>query len=66
MYSEITARITAFLRGLWSNGALAGETPNEAFAVRCDKELNAGAKKGEVYAEVGWAKISSRIYLHYC
>jgi hypothetical protein len=56
MYSEITARITAFLRGLWSNGALAGETPNEAFAVRCDKELNAGAKKGEVYAEVGWAK----------
>lgn len=56
MYSEITARITAFLRELWSNGALAGETPNEAFAVRCDKELNADAKKGEVYAEVGWAK----------
>lgn len=56
MYSEITARITAFLRGLWSNEALAGETPNEAFTVRCDKELNAGAKKGEVYAEVGWAK----------
>ena len=56
MYSEITARITAFLRELWSKGALAGETPNEAFAVRCDKELNAGAKKGEVYAEVGWAK----------
>lgn len=56
MYSEITARITAFLRGLWSNGALAGETPNEAFSVRCDKELNVGAKKGEVYAEVGWAK----------
>lgn len=56
MYSEITARITAFLRGLWSNGALAGETPNEAFTVRCDKELNADAKKGEVYAEVGWAK----------
>lgn len=56
MYSEITARITAFLRELWANGALAGETPNEAFAVRCDKELNADAKKGEVYAEVGWAK----------
>lgn len=56
MYSEITARITAFLRELWSKGALAGETPNEAFSVRCDKELNAGAKKGEVYAEVGWAK----------
>lgn len=56
MYSEITARITAFLRGLWSKGALAGETPNEAFSVRCDKELNVDAKKGEVYAEVGWAK----------
>ena len=56
MYSEITARITAFLRELWSKGALAGETPNEAFTVRCDKELNADAKKGEVYAEVGWAK----------
>lgn len=56
MYSEITARITAFLRELWSNGALAGETANEAFAVRCDKELNVDAKKGEVYAEVGWAK----------
>lgn len=56
MYSEITARITAFLRDLWSKGALAGETPNEAFSVRCDKELNADAKKGEVYAEVGWAK----------
>lgn len=56
MYSEITARITAFLRELWSKGALAGETPNEAFSVRCDKELNADAKKGEVYAEVGWAK----------
>lgn len=56
MYSEITARITAFLRELWSNGALAGETANEAFVVRCDKELNADAPKGEVYAEVGWAK----------
>lgn len=56
MYSEITARITAFLRELWSKGALAGETANEAFAVRCDKELNADAPKGEVYAEVGWAK----------
>lgn len=56
MYSEITARITAFLRELWSKGALAGETPNEAFSVRCDKELNVDAKKGEVYAEVGWAK----------
>lgn len=56
MYSEITARITAFLRELWSKGALAGETADEAFAVRCDKELNANAKKGEVYVEVGWAK----------
>lgn len=56
MYSEITARITAFLRELWAKGALAGETVNEAFKVRCDKTLNADAKKGEVFAEVGWAK----------
>lgn len=56
MYSEISARISAFLRELWTKGALAGETTEEAYVVKCDKDTNVDAKKGEVYAEVGWAK----------
>lgn len=33
----IRLSITAFLRTVWHNGALAGVTPDEAFFVRCDR-----------------------------
>jgi phage tail sheath protein FI len=36
-WTAIRLSITAFLRTVWRNGALAGVTPDEAFFVKCDR-----------------------------
>jgi hypothetical protein len=40
LWKSIRRDITAFLTGLWRNGALMGRTPQEAFFVKCDEETN--------------------------
>lgn len=40
LWKKITRNITAFLLNIWKSGALFGNTPEEAFYVRCDDELN--------------------------
>ena len=57
MWKKITRNITAFLLNLWRSGALFGSTPEEAFYVRCDDELNPpeSIDAGYVVCEIGLA-----------
>ena len=40
LWQRIRRTITAFLLGVWRDGALFGATPEEAFYVKCDAETN--------------------------
>lgn len=40
LWQQIRRDVRAFLMLLWSSGALAGTTPDEAFFVQCDRETN--------------------------
>jgi uncharacterized protein len=40
LWKSIRRDISAFLTGLWRDGALMGRTPEEAFFVKCDEETN--------------------------
>ena len=57
MYSKYLYNITAFLLNIWKSGALFGDSPEEAFYVRCDEELNPpeNIDNGVLTFEVGLA-----------
>ena len=57
LWKKITRNITAFLLNVWRSGALFGDTPEEAFYVRCDDELNPpeSIDAGYVVCEIGLA-----------
>ena len=57
LHEQLRATITAFLTQSWRAGALQGDTPAQAFSVRCDEQLNdEGARsRREVVVEVGLA-----------
>jgi uncharacterized protein len=57
LWGKIRLNITAFLRNVWRSGALFGETPEEAFYVKCDAELNPPDVRdlGMVVTEIGVA-----------
>ncbi|MBN2545147.1 MAG: phage tail sheath family protein [Spirochaetes bacterium] len=57
LWKKIVRNITAFLLLLWKDKALFGNTPEEAFFVRCDDELNPpeSIDAGYVICEVGLA-----------
>jgi hypothetical protein len=38
LWTELRARVAEFLRGVWESGALGGQTPEEAFFVRCGRD----------------------------
>ncbi|MBS0643113.1 MAG: phage tail sheath subtilisin-like domain-containing protein [Proteobacteria bacterium] len=40
LWEQIRTNIDAFMRGLFRQGAFQGATPDEAFAVQCDRETN--------------------------
>jgi phage tail sheath protein FI len=55
--ARLQATVTAFLHGWWRAGALLGDSPSQAFYVRCDgapKDGETGAP-GDVVLEVGLA-----------
>lgn len=58
LWSSLTAQVKAFLYNLWVDGALFGTTPEEAYFVKCDEELNSQEVRdaGKVIVEVGYAK----------
>jgi phage tail sheath protein FI len=57
LWKQITRNLTAFCLRLWKEGALFGDSPEEAFFVRCDDELNPpeSIDAGYVVCEVGIA-----------
>ena len=58
LWGSLTAQVKAFLYNLWVDGALFGTTPEEAYFVKCDEELNSQEVRdaGKVIIEVGYAK----------
>jgi len=57
LWIRIRREVTAFLRDLFQRGALRGNTPEQAFFVKCDAETNPPEVRalGRVVAEVGLA-----------
>ena len=59
LWKSITRDVSAFLMGLWREGALRGSSPEEAFIVKCDAETNPPdvIDRGEVITEIGIAPV---------
>jgi hypothetical protein len=57
LHEQLRATITSFLTHAWRGGALQGDTPAQAFTVRCDAQLNdaSAQARGEIVVEVGLA-----------
>mgnify|MGYP000878053330 FL=1 len=58
LWGRISDQIKGFLFNKWQEGALFGATPEEAYFVKCDEELNTEEVRnsGRVIAEIGYAK----------
>jgi hypothetical protein len=59
LWKKIERNVTAFLLGVWRDGALFGATPADAFYVKCDAETNPPDVRdaGQVVTEVGVALV---------
>jgi hypothetical protein len=59
LWQRVKRTITAFLMGLWRQGALVGATPDQAFYVKCDEETNPpeSVDGGKLVVEVGIAPV---------
>ena len=57
LWAKITRNVNAFLTNVWSTGALFGNSPAEAFYVKCDEETNPPEvrESGQVVTEIGVA-----------
>ncbi len=59
LWAKISRNINAFLTNVWRAGALFGNTPQEAFYVKCDEETNPPEVRdlGQVVTEIGVAVV---------
>ncbi len=59
LWSKVVRDVTSFLRVVWRSGALFGTTPEQAFYVKCDEELNPAEIRdlGQLIIEVGLAPV---------
>jgi phage tail sheath protein FI len=59
LWARVTRDVTAFLRLVWRSGALFGTTPEQAFYVKCDEELNPPEVRdaGMLIVEIGMAPV---------
>jgi phage tail sheath protein FI len=57
LWNQIRTSLSNFLRNYWSQGGLRGQTPEQAFYVRCDASNNTATDilAGRVNIEVGVA-----------
>ncbi len=55
LWAKVRRDVSAFLRIVWSEGALFGNSPSEAFYVKCDDELNPPESRdlGRLIIEIG-------------
>jgi phage tail sheath protein FI len=60
LWVRIQRDLGDYLRGLWAAGALAGQTPEQAFYVKCDSETNPpeAREAGQAMTEIGIAPSS--------
>jgi phage tail sheath protein FI len=59
LWARVRRDVSAFLRLTWRSGALFGSTPEEAFYVKCDEELNPLEVRdaGQLIIEIGMAPV---------
>ena len=59
LWSQIVRDVGSFLTSVWSQGALFGTTPEMAFYVKCDEELNPAATRdvGQLFIEIGLSPV---------
>lgn len=59
LWARVRRDIGAFLTGVWRDGMLFGLTPEQAFYVKCDEELNPPdvRDRGQLIIEVGLAPV---------
>jgi uncharacterized protein len=59
LWARVTRTVKNFLERIWREGALFGSSPEQAFYVKCDAELNTPEtmKLGLLYVEVGIAPV---------
>jgi hypothetical protein len=57
LHESLRATVAAFLNGEWRKGALVGDTPAQAYFVRCDDGLNDERARlhGDIVVEIGLA-----------
>jgi len=55
LWARIERDLTVYLGGLFQRGALKGDTPGQAFYVKCDAETNSSFRReqGDLVTEVG-------------
>lgn len=59
LWAKVRRDVSSFLRTVWLSGALFGNTPEEAYYVRCDSSLNTDDVRnaGQLIVEVGLAPV---------
>jgi phage tail sheath protein FI len=59
LWQRVKRNVSAFLRGLWMQGALVGATPAQAFYVLCDETNNppSSVDEGKLVVEIGLAAV---------
>jgi len=59
LWEGVSRTLSAFLTGLWRQGALFGASPDQAFYVKCDAETNPpdSIDEGKLVVEVGIAPV---------
>ncbi|MCB0153477.1 MAG: phage tail sheath family protein [Anaerolineae bacterium] len=59
LWSQIVRDVSSFLTSVWAQGALFGTTPEMAFYVKCDEELNPAATRdvGQLFIEIGMSPV---------
>ncbi len=59
LWARVSRDVTSFLRNVWRSGALFGDTPEQAYYVKCDSELNPPEVRdlGQLIIEVGLAPV---------
>jgi phage tail sheath protein FI len=59
LWGRIRRDVYSFLSTVWRDGALFGASPDQAFYVKCDEELNPAASRdmGRLIIEIGMAPV---------
>ena len=59
LWAQVVRDVGSFLSTTWVSGALFGRTPDEAFYVKCDEELNPSASRdlGRLIIEIGMCPV---------